>query len=69
MLEASLEQTIVAVCVGFLISTPRTGPNVSAYRPVYLFLTVIDVWKVIPLDRVKVKTNVSVNSNWVHPPG
>ena len=28
-------------CVGFLIVSPRTVPNVSAYRPDYLFHTVI----------------------------
>ena len=37
-------ETARAVCVGFLIVSPRTVPNVSAYIPVYLFQTVIGVW-------------------------
>ena len=35
--------TFTAVCVGFLILSPRTVPNVSAYRPDYLFHTVTGV--------------------------
>ena len=49
-------QTAEAVCVGFLVLSPRTGPNLSAYRPDCLFQTVIGVWEVIPLVRVKLKT-------------
>ena len=45
-----------AVCVGFLVLSLMTGPNVSEYRPDYLFQTVIGVWEVILLVRVKLKT-------------
>ena len=31
-------------------------PNMSAYRPDYLFRAVIDVWEISPLDHVKLKT-------------
>ena len=37
------DQTAGTVCVGFLTLSPRTVPNVSAYRPDYLFQTVIGV--------------------------
>ena len=56
MLGASQESDAGEVCVGFLILSPRTGSNMPAYRPDYLFETVIDVWEVIPLVRVKLKT-------------
>ena len=49
-------QTAGTVCVGFLILSPRIAQNVSSYRPDYLFQIVIGVWKVITLDRVKLKT-------------
>ena len=53
MLGASLgSETAVAVCVGFLFLSPRTVPNMSAFRPDYLFQTVIGVWEATPVDRV-----------------
>ena len=39
-----------------LILSSRTVPNVSTYRPDYLFQIVIGVWEVTPVDRVKLKT-------------
>ena len=39
-----------------LILSLRTVPKVSAYRPDCLFLTVVGVWGVTPIDRVYLKT-------------
>ena len=44
MLGVSLESDCWAVCVGFLILSLRTVPNMSMYKPDYLFQTVIGVW-------------------------
>ena len=48
-------QTAKAVCVGFSVLSPRTEPNVSAYRPDYLFQPVTGIWEVIPLVHAKLK--------------
>ena len=51
MLGASLKSDKVglrAVCVGCLILSPRTVPNMFAYRPDYLFHAVIGVWGSYP---------------------
>ena len=37
-------------------SRSKDCANMSAYRPDYLFQTVIGVWEVIPVDCVKLKT-------------
>ena len=39
-----------------LILSLRTVPNVSAYRPDYLFQTVMAFWEVSPVDRFYLKT-------------
>ena len=56
MLVASLELDCWGTSCWPFIPSPRTGPNVSAFRPDYLFHTVIGVWEVIPSERVKLKT-------------
>ena len=44
MLGASLESDCRGSLSWLLILSPRTVPNVSAYRPDYLFQTVTGVW-------------------------
>ena len=45
MLETSLESDYRgSLCWLFIYSSPKTVPNMSAYRPDYLFQTVIGVF-------------------------
>ena len=56
MLVASLESDCQGSPCWLFILSPGAGRNVSAYRPDYLFQTVISVWEVTLLNRVKLKT-------------
>ena len=56
MLGASLESACQGSLCWLLILSPRTVASVSAYRPDYLFQTVIGIWRGHPADRVKLKT-------------
>ena len=53
---ASLESDCQGSPCWLFDSKSEDWPNMSAYRPDYLFKTVIGVWEAIPLNRVKLKT-------------
>ena len=53
---ASLAMDCLGSPCWLFILSPRTWPNVFAYRPDYMFLAVIGISEVIPLNCVKLKT-------------
>ena len=61
---ASPESDCRAVHDGFLILSLKTWPKVSAYGPDYLFQTVLGVWEITPLNRVKLKTYKTDHRQW-----